>query len=72
MKFSEFLEWCNHRACDGCWGMQTAMFCAETIREVRKQPFWKREKYWQTLNKERGIVEKVVIPINEKIKEIYG
>ena len=72
MKFKEFVEWCNQRACDGCWGMNTAMFCIETIREVRKQPFWKREKYWQGINRELQVEEKVVIPINAKIKEIYG
>ena len=72
MKFKEFVEWCNQRACDGCWGMNTAMFCIETIRDVRKQPFWKREKYWHDINRELQVEEKVVIPINAKIKEIYG
>lgn len=27
MKFKEFENWCNERACDGCLGMLTAMVC---------------------------------------------
>lgn len=44
MKFKEFTNWCNERACDGCWGMLEAMACIDLIGEVKKVPFWKREK----------------------------
>lgn len=27
MKFKEFVNWCNERACDGCWGMLEAIAC---------------------------------------------
>ena len=47
MKYKEFEQWCNERACDGRWSMQTAIACIEIMKEVNKQPFWKREKYWR-------------------------
>lgn len=47
MKFKEFENWCNERACDGCWGMLEAMTCIGLIKEIRKAPFWKREKLWK-------------------------
>lgn len=72
MTFKEFTAWCNDRACDGCWGMQTAIFCIEIGRAIRKQPFWKREKMWQKLNAEHAIEETVIKPISQKIKEVYG
>lgn len=45
MKFKEFVNWCNERACDGCWGMLTAMASIDLIQQVRKIPFWRREKF---------------------------
>lgn len=47
MKFKEFVNWCNERACDGCWGTLTAMTCIDLIKEIRKAPFLKREKIWK-------------------------
>lgn len=47
MRFKEFVNWCNERACDGYWGMLTAMTCIDLIGEVIKVPFWKREKFWK-------------------------
>ena len=35
MEYKEFVRWCNERAADGCWGMQTAMICASIIAEIR-------------------------------------
>lgn len=71
MKFKEFADWCNHRASDGCWDMETAMFCIGVMKIVRAKPFWKREKEWQALNSEFDIKKAVVDVINAKIKECY-
>lgn len=27
MKFKEFVQWCNDRACDGCWGIKEFVIC---------------------------------------------
>lgn len=72
MKFREFVDWCNQRACDGCWSMQTAVFCIDVVQQVRKQPFWKREKKWQELNADGYIEKAVIFPIEEKIAEVFG
>lgn len=70
MKFKEFKDWCNHRACDGRWGMVDAISCMEIIGQVNSQPFWKRERKWQELNAEYEIENNTVIPINNKIAEL--
>lgn len=70
MTFKEFETWCSERACDGCWSRQTAMFCIEIIRIVRKSSFWRRERAWQALNERGKIEETIVRPINEKIKAL--
>lgn len=44
MKFKEFENWCNERACDGCWGMLTAMVCIDLIGKVKKFHFGKEKK----------------------------
>lgn len=46
MTYKEFNSWCNKRASDGCWGVDTAIFCIDIINQVKKQPFWIREKKW--------------------------
>lgn len=71
MKYKEFRAWCNQRACDGCWSMMTTMFCTHIIGEVKKIPFWKREKVWKEKYEEE-IMRDVVEPIEKKIKEVYG
>ena len=53
MKFKEFSDWCNRRACDGCWGMAEAICCCETAQAIYKFPFWKREKMWQEIYKDK-------------------
>lgn len=68
MKFKEFKSWCNDRAADGCWGMLDAMVCIDLIHELRKVPFWKREKVWRE-QYENQVINEIVNPINEKIKE---
>ena len=69
MTFKEFVEWCNKRACDGCWGMITAMSCIDLIKTVKKVPFWKREKYWK-MEYEKRVLDEIVNPINEKMKHL--
>ena len=68
MKFKEFSKWCNERACDGCWGAYEAIFCVSIGTEIRRKPFWKREKKWQKMNSELSIEETIVNPINNMIR----
>ena len=68
MTFKEFVEWCNDRAGDGCWGMIEAMTCIDIISNIRKLPFWKRKKEW--MEKEQQILDEIVNPINRKIQEM--
>lgn len=68
MTFKQFEAWCNQRACDGCWGMLDAMVCIDIIGKVRKQRFWKREKFWQEKYSD-DVMEQIVNPINKKIVE---
>ncbi len=69
MKFKDFVSWCNERACDGCWGMITAMACIDLIQTIKKQPFWKREKIWKQ-EYEKRVLDEIVNPINSKIDEL--
>ncbi len=69
MKFKEFYNWCNERAADGCWGMATSIVCISIIRDLLKIPFWKREKVWKE-KYESDVVNWIVKPIDEKMKEI--
>lgn len=69
MKYKEFVKWCNDRASDGCWGMSTAIFCIEVVKEIDKEPFWKREKKWRKIY-ENTIVYEIINPINKKIQEL--
>ena len=68
MKFKEFVNWCNERTCDGCWGMLEAMTCIDLINEIRKIPFWKREKLWKE-NCEQQVLEEIINSIEKKMKE---
>ena len=63
MTFKEFNEWCNRRACDGCWSMNTAIYCIEIGRKINALPFWKREKAW---NEVRDFVEKEIVQVIEE------
>lgn len=72
MTFKEFSDWCNERACDGCWGMQTAMYCYEIVSNIYKLPRRHRERSWQEINERDNIVEYIVKPINQKIAEMIG
>lgn len=68
MRFKEFVAWCNERACDGYWGMMQAITCIDILEQIRKKPFWRREKIWR--EEYRDYVEKCIIkPINQMIEE---
>ena len=69
MKFKEFVNWCNERACDGCWGMLEAMTCIALMNEIIKTPFWKREKFWKE-NCEQQVLEEIINPIEKKLEEM--
>lgn len=71
MTYKEFSCWCNQRASDGCWGMNTAMFCIDIIGQIKKQPFWKRERKWQELNAKYSIQNNIIDVTNRKIAEAY-
>ena len=64
MTFKDFVAWCNQRACDGHWGMSTAVACINIMKEVRDQWFWKRTRYWHE-KYESDVIEQIVNPINE-------
>ena len=70
MKFKEVTDWCNRRACDGCWGMAEAVCCCETGKAGYKFPFWKREKMWREIYRDN--IMPVVNATNQRIKEITG
>ena len=36
MSYKEFFRWCNDRACDGKWSMETAIKCLDIIDEIEK------------------------------------
>ena len=71
MSYKEFRSWCNQRCCDGYWGFNTIVTCAEIHHIVLNAPFWKREKIWRELNDKLKIVENIVEPINKKIGENF-
>lgn len=69
MTFKEFAAWCNERACDGCWGMATAITCCELVSNIYKLRRRHREKAWAEINKQEHIVENIVKPINQKLQK---
>lgn len=71
MRYKEFVKWCNNRAADGCWDMQTAMLCAGIMKDVRAIKWWKRNKYWEQ-HYENEVVEVIVTPINKKRETWLG
>lgn len=69
MKFKEFENWCNERACDGCWGMLEVMVCINLMNKIRKIQFWKREKFWKE-NYEQKVLEEIINPIVNKLEKM--
>ena len=70
MKYKEFSDWCNQRACDGCWSMDTAIYCIDLCSYINSFSPWKREKLWKK-DYETFVVTNIVDVINEKIKKFY-
>ena len=71
MTFKQLKQWCNERACDGCWGFYTAIQCIEVMKDVNRQPFWKREKYWEHHYMHSVVIE-LVEKTNQLIQERFG
>lgn len=69
MKYKEFVVWCNERAADGCWGMNTALICINIMREVEKELFWRREKIWRDKYKSM-VLRDIVTPITKIINNV--
>lgn len=68
MTYKEFVSWCNERACDGCWSMETAIYCIKIINIIDALPFWKRKKAWLEV---KGTIETdIVSVINAKIQAL--
>ena len=70
MKYKEFVDWCNLRACDGRWSVIQAIRCIETMSMINSMPFWKREKEWRKIRDE--IEKKVVAVVEKENKTIVG
>lgn len=70
MTFKQFKQWCNERACDGCWGYNEAVYCIELLDTMMKIPFWRRNKVWKLV--ETKVLYAVVNPINQKIQEVMS
>lgn len=68
MKYKEFVDWCDERAEDGCWGSIEAMACINIIGVIQKLPFWRREKFWKKIYEDH-VVKEIVQPINNMIRE---
>lgn len=66
MKFREFCNWANKRACDGMWGIGEAISCSIIIKDVQSAVIWKRKKLWE---KHRETAERIVRKTNQLIKE---
>lgn len=70
MTFKEFQRWCNDRACDGCWGMTTAMICIDIMHQMHRTPFWRRKKRWnEEFNHNNSLYSEIVAPTNKLIEE---
>jgi len=65
MRYEEFVDWCNDRACDGQWGMGVALACISIMDNVRPIWFWwRREQKWKEINKTFQI-EKIIESMEE-------
>lgn len=47
------------------------MMCIDILNTVRIEQFWRREKVWKR-DFENRVVDEIIIPIENKIKEVYG
>jgi hypothetical protein len=69
MTYKEFLNWCNERASDGCWGLIEAQVCISVVDIMQSTPFWRRGKKWNEY--EQYVVTNFVNPTNDKIREYF-
>lgn len=69
MKFKEFVSWASDRAADGFWSYQIAVVSSAIIDDVRKIPFWKRERIWRD-KYEKDVLDELVTPVNERIEQL--
>ena len=68
MKYKEFNDWCNERACDGRWGLREAMACVDICHLFSYIPKWKREEAWQHFQS-RDVLELIVTETNKIIEK---
>lgn len=66
MKFKEFVTWASDRAADGFWSCQIAVVSLAIIEDVKKIPFWKRERIWRD-KYEKDVLNDLVRPVNKRI-----
>jgi hypothetical protein len=66
MTFKQFSAWCNERAADGQWGMDTAIRCSTVCSELYKIFFLWREKTWKA--KYEAEMLEIVNDIEHKIE----
>lgn len=66
MKYKEFNDWCNERACDGRWGLKEAILCVGICETISNKPRWRREKAWQK-HELRMTAEEIVTETNKLI-----
>lgn len=71
MTFKEFELWCGKRASDGCLNMEIANLCIRVIDIIRRQPFWKREKFWES-NFEKLVKTAIINPVDTIKAEKVG
>lgn len=71
MEYKEFIRWCNDRAADGYWDLETAKFCGKLISKIQKMRWWKRNKIWKQ-NYEQDVVNDIVIPFDKMRKTWLG
>lgn len=69
MRYKQFVDWCNCRAADGCWGINEAIICIDVMKTVDTFPFFIRDKVWHTYH-EDYILQNIVTPIDEKISKL--
>lgn len=69
MKYKYFIEWCNDRACDGCWGLQEAIICISIIEKMQNTSIFKRKSKWKELE---PVANEIVTEINKKITITFG
>ena len=65
MRYKNFKDWCNERACDGYWCMFTAINCIEIMKTIDKIPFWRREKHWRE-EYSNVVLQEIIFPTNKK------